>query len=255
MYLPRAAAALLTGVVVPLYWDPEKACSAWQPLITALSTHPTLPFYVIVNPDSGPGSATPDKTYQTCIPSLRAASSNLKVIGYVATGFGDNAESDVEGLVDLYAAWGTAYRPDGIFFDEVSTSTGDLSTYGDYRTYVASKTWHTSGESFVALNPGTNTNSGYFAIADLVMTFEDTYNSFTLSDLTISSAEPAAKQAVILHTAPSSTPTGVIDELVTDGIGAVFITEEADNASTDFNPYTNFPTDWLDFVAAVAAAG
>jgi hypothetical protein len=78
---------------------------------------------------------------------------------------------------------------------------------------------------------------------------------FSITDLTINSVSPAAKQAVILHTAPSGTPTDVINELVTDDqIGAVFITDLADSAATDNNPYTGFPTDWVAFVNAVAAA-
>ncbi|KAF8583568.1 hypothetical protein K439DRAFT_1348278 [Ramaria rubella] len=255
IYSHLASANVATSILYPLYIDPGGlSCAAWQPLINATATQPDLPFYIIVNPDSGPGSATPTAGYQTCIPSLRA-NSNVKVIGYVATGEGaSRSQADVEGDVDLYAAWGSAYRPDGVFFDQAATSSQEVSVYETYRSYVATKAWFTSDESFVTLNPGTTPDAGYYAVADLIVTFEDTYASFQFTDLTISTTTPASKQAVILHTAPSGSHASTIEELVSGGVAAIYITNIADDSATDFNPYSGFPVDWTEFVSAVADA-
>ena len=45
-------------------------------------------------------------------------------------------------------------------------------------------------------NPGTSTNSAYYTSADLIVTYESAYSSFSTSNLVISSSTPAAKQAV-----------------------------------------------------------
>jgi hypothetical protein len=87
-----------------------------------------LPFYIIINPDSGPVT-NPSKGYQTCIPKLKAASSNVIVVGYVLTGFGSRSADDINTDVGTYAAWGSAYRPQGIFFDEINPTAKLLSKY------------------------------------------------------------------------------------------------------------------------------
>lgn len=81
-----------------------------------------MPFIIIVNPDNGPGSGKkPDSDYQSCIPQLRtSANTKVKILGYVATGMGSRSSSLVTGDISKYAGWGSAYRPDGIFFDEVA---------------------------------------------------------------------------------------------------------------------------------------
>lgn len=103
----------------------------------------------------------------------------------------------------------------------------------------------------IIFNPGTSANSGYFSAADIVVTYEDSYSSFSTSDLAISSSTPAAKQAVILYDAPTSTASvaSLINQLKSLGIGAVFVTDDGLD-----NPYDTVPTVWDDEVADVAAA-
>lgn len=103
----------------------------------SIATHPSLPFWVIINPDSGPGkhgSQAPAE-YQQCIPVLRAP--NVVVLGYVPTfDAAANKQSGVMEDVDTYAGWGAAYRPDGIFFDQVSGAKGDFSTYQGFVSHA-----------------------------------------------------------------------------------------------------------------------
>lgn len=72
-------------------------------------------------------------------------------------------------------------------------------------------------------------------------------NSLVLDDTT----RPPSKQAVIMHTGPSTAPASTINTLKSDGLQDIYITDIEDNASTDFNPYGAFPTDWTAFVSDV----
>lgn len=143
-----------TGIIVPLYvWpgDPN-VCSGWTPLfnvyayhvftstshtdirIYSISATPSLTFYVVINPGSGPGdpNTQPVDSYSTCIQQLKAAESgsNLRVLGYVATGGGSS--TTVVRDITTYSGWNAAYRPDGIFFDQGSTASSQVSTYAGW---------------------------------------------------------------------------------------------------------------------------
>jgi len=129
-------------------------------------------------------------------------------------------------------------------------------------------------------NPGDPPSSStYFGLADLIVTIEDfevNAESVTctlypelmlisifllpglrtdIANLVINAASPAAKQAAILHTGPATPPVDIINELITQyHIGAVYLTDIADNATTEDNPYEAFPTQWANFVDDVEAA-
>ncbi|KZS87625.1 hypothetical protein SISNIDRAFT_419326 [Sistotremastrum niveocremeum HHB9708] len=231
------------GIIVPVYFDPSEdgnSCTDWQPLISAVSSHPDLPFFIIVNPDSGPGSGKkPDSDYQSCIPELRtSANTNVKILGYVSTQQGTRTSSKVTGDISKYAGWGSAYRPDGIFFDEGASNF--VSVYS---------TWATDAYdsfSFVALNSGVEPNAQYFSIVDLICTAENFYADFSLSDITISPSAPASKQSVILHDGPTTPDSTLISELESLGIGALYLTDVAYDVG--------LPSEWTTFVGDVNSA-
>lgn len=77
------------------------------------------------------GSQPDAGSYQGCIPDLKSHS-NVVVVGYVPTGDGTRSQSAVNADVATYAGWNSAYRPDGIFFDEVNPTSGLLSLYTAY---------------------------------------------------------------------------------------------------------------------------
>ncbi|QRV85871.1 spherulin-4 [Ceratobasidium sp. AG-Ba] len=249
-----ARAALASGVIFPLYIYPGDNCVNWSSAISAVAAHPNLPFYWIINPNSGPGGVNnqPDANYQACVPKLRPSSNpNVKVIAYVRTGYGTGrSASDVQQDVHTYAQWGSSYRPSGIFFDEVPYQDSWRTTYKAYADYARSQITN----AFVTLNPGTSAiASGYFSFADQIVTVEKYYKDFSPSDYTISSSTPASKQAVILHDSPSTLPTTTINQIIkTSKIGAVYITD--DSQDTDGNPYDSFPSYWSSFLTAVETA-
>ncbi|RPD66774.1 hypothetical protein L226DRAFT_453493 [Lentinus tigrinus ALCF2SS1-7] len=254
MQISRAAAATLSsGVLVPLYINPIGGpdCSGWAPLLNTITAHPSVPFYTIINPNSGPGNpntqAGPE--YQQCIPQL-LDKSNVVVLGYVATGYADpSREAGVTTDVNTYGGWATTYRPDGIFFDEVSGLAADFATYQMFTSHARSLRF-----SFLALNPGAAPeDTAYYNLADLLLTAENFYDDFSPSQLSLGSTTPASKQAVVLHDGPSTPPTSLISQLITtDHLKAFYVTDDVQ--ANNGNPYDNLPTDLESFVAALQAA-
>ncbi|KAJ7928216.1 Spherulation-specific family 4 [Mycena leptocephala] len=256
MFAPLLFAALIlrpvvalvsNGVIFPLYIYPDlvfnDGCAAWTPVFTAVTANPTLPFLIVINPNSGPGSANtqPDTNYQSCIASLKSHA-NVRVIGYVATGFGGRSSSAVTTDIATYGQWGAAYRPTGIFFDETEATTQFVSLYQSYATSVHSGPLGSS--AFVMFNPGVAPVTAFYTFADLVVSIENFYSS--VSQLVISTAAPAHKQSVLLHDGPSTTPVTLVNQLSGQlGIGYIFIT----NAE-----YTSIPSDWANFCNDVRAS-
>ncbi|KAJ0119845.1 hypothetical protein J7T55_014050 [Diaporthe amygdali] len=117
-------------VLVPLYIYPFP--TAWEPLYVAVDSHPELDFLVVVNPNSGPGpDILPDANYIEALARLTAAP-NVKVIGYVHCSYGKRLLDEIVVEVSAYRGWthasesredGKTIVVDGIFFDEVPSST------------------------------------------------------------------------------------------------------------------------------------
>ncbi|KAJ7029908.1 Spherulation-specific family 4-domain-containing protein [Mycena alexandri] len=74
--------------------------SRWQ------DTFPELQFYVIVNPESGPGATDPN--YQAAVAAFHAYA-NVLIVGYVLTSYGarplDQVQQDIETYAGSPAAW------------------------------------------------------------------------------------------------------------------------------------------------------
>lgn len=252
MFLPRVAATLSSGLLIPLYINPigGPSCSGWASLLSTIDAHPTVPFWTIINPASGPGQANtqPGPEYQQCLPQL-LSKPNVVVLGYVATTRGASSEQGrVIRDVDTYAGWAAGYKVDGIFFDEVSGQSADFATYQNFTSHAKT----TFG--FITLNPGAApADVSYYNLADFLLTAENYFDDFSPSQLSLGSSTPAAKQAVVLHDAPSTVPTALVNTLVTsDHVKAFYVTD--DKQGTDGNPYDALPTDLEGFVAALQAA-
>ncbi|CEL51605.1 Spherulin-4 OS=Physarum polycephalum PE=2 SV=1 [Rhizoctonia solani AG-1 IB] len=248
-----ARAALSSGIIFPLYFYPFENCSGWTDAISAAASHPNLPFYFIVNPNSGPGGlyTQPDANYQACVPKLRG-SPNVKLIGYVRTEYGKIAQSTVQAEVDTYAQWNSAYKLDGIFFDEVLAQSSARTLYSGYTSYAKSKI----PNAFVSLNPGTKPDdTNFYNFADQILSAEKYFSEFSSSTYTVGPSTPAAKQAIILTDSPSDIQdiTSTVNKIIkTDRIGALYITDDVQ--ANRQNPYDSFPTYWTDFVNAVQSA-
>ncbi|KAJ3995606.1 Spherulation-specific family 4 [Lentinula boryana] len=249
MLIRGVQALLSSGAIFPLYIYPGDDCSAWSTLFNSIPANPNLPFTLIINPESGPGSdSVPDTTYQACITQALSLGSNVNTVGYVLTGYGERAPADVLEDINTYMNWPVAYRPSGIFLDETAATAEYLNQYTSYANQVRADD---SSGSIVILDPGINVaDPGFFSIADFIVTAEAFYDDFSFPDsLVINATEPAAKQIVILHDAPSTLPTALIDDLTSAGIASTFIT-----SMPQASAYNTTPPYWESFCAELTSS-
>ena len=148
------------GTIVPLYTDPTDR--SWTAIVTAALAHPAVEVVAIVNPADGPGSSK-SADYTTGIASLQAA--HIKVIGYVATGYGSNSIASVEADIDKWKSLYPAVQ--GIFFDEQSNNPADVAHYQTLSQYAKSK-----GLSYTVGNPGTDVPTSYIGVLDTMLVYE-----------------------------------------------------------------------------------
>jgi hypothetical protein len=163
---PAAEAAQAIGI--PMYVDPSASRSTWAQVTGAAPTVALL----VANPDSGPGVSA-QASYTQALTAAHAA--RQIVVGYVHTSYGSRNIAQVEADVD---AWYSFYPMiDGIFSDETSTDVGTIEPYYQLLfQYVKGKT---GGQRLVVINPGTMIDEPFMAVADIVVTFEDTYAHYT----------------------------------------------------------------------------
>jgi hypothetical protein len=148
------------GTIVPLYTDPTDP--SWNAIISAAEAHPTVHVVAIVNPADGPGSSR-SSAYTTGIGGLQAA--GIKVIGYVATGYGSHSIASMEAQID---SWKSFYPTlQGIFFDEQSNATADVAHYQTLSQYAKSV-----GLSYTVGNPGTGVPTAYVGAVDTMLIYE-----------------------------------------------------------------------------------
>ncbi|KAJ6554802.1 Spherulation-specific family 4-domain-containing protein, partial [Mycena capillaripes] len=202
-------------------------------LFSSVSAHLTTTFYIVVNPNNGPGSSgsKPDENFVTCIPQLRPPGGQTLILGYVDTTA--PSSGSIQADIDTYAGWDSSYRPTGIFLDKISPTQDLIGTYQSYVSHAKSK-----GFTFVTLDPGQAAPSAYFAMADLVNTYEDSYSAFDPSSL----SGTLTKQSVTMVNAPS---TGSYSSVISNlGAAAVYITDGSDSSS-------NLPIQLSKFVSEV----
>lgn len=162
---------------------------------------------VVMNPYNGPDSS-PSSTYEQLVDDAHAA--GALVLGYVYTSYGARSASAVEDDIDAYYAW---YPVDGIFFDEGDNNNCTLedSYYHPLYNYVKGK----DAGGIVVTNPGTATATCYLDSADIIVTFEGSYSTYSTSFSTSGRAweTPANASRIwhIVHT--TSTEANMLDAL------------------------------------------
>jgi Spherulation-specific family 4/Bacterial Ig-like domain len=149
-----------TGLYVPLFTYPTS--STWSTLISTKKSHPNLPILATINPSSGVGSSK-DTNFVNGINQLKSV--GITVIGYVYTDYGQRSSTVIKDEINKYKSW---YGVNGIFFDEMSTTSGKETYYSSLNSYVKS-----SGMTFTMANPGTDTRSSYIGTVDNMIIYEN----------------------------------------------------------------------------------
>jgi hypothetical protein len=143
-------------MLLPLYVHPLADPEAWEALPRGGAC------WTIVNVHNGPG-AVRDEVYTAATARLHEA--GVKMLGYVDLGYGERANGEV--WCDI-VGW-SQYPVGGIFFDQVPSDAPGLA-------YVTQVVRAVRGS--VVLNPGTRCLPGYAALADVVCTFEGSWESY-----------------------------------------------------------------------------
>jgi hypothetical protein len=146
------------GAIVPLYTDPGPV---WDALAKAIVETPDLPFAVILNPDSGAGTARNDE-YVCAIPAFSFP--NVRLYGYIDTAYGKRDPAPIAAEIDNWKAW---YGIDAIFFDDVD------ATDEVYYQRLCSDA-RAQGVGALIGNPGTPVARDFARHFDTVVVYEDT---------------------------------------------------------------------------------
>lgn len=232
------------GIIVPLYTQPTDG--SWSQLISVKSAHPHVPIIAIINPASGPGSG-PSEQWASGIDSLRAA--GIKVVGYVATGYGYIYLSDVESQIQDYSSW---YHVDGIFFDEMANSNGSGTCpsactlqqyYSDLVSYAGNL-----GYKLTIGNPGSSTDPSFNKIMSILVIYENS-GSAAISSVQSSTAAYGNKTAfgVIDIGVPMNS---TLETSYSSYVGWIYMTDYCTGVSVSVcNPYDGLPSYFSTLVA------
>jgi hypothetical protein len=226
------AAGLCQGIAVPAYFYPG---SLWTAAIGA-APRTTL---MIMNPNSGP-STIKDANYASAVAKAQAA--GVKVLGYVATNYGNRPVVDVKNEINAYKSW---YGVDGIFLDEVHYDAAYLPYYKTLATYIRA-----AKGGFVMLNPGMVPAEGYVKLADTTVVFEDSYADYVgWVPPSWMYKYPAGKLTHLVYKAADATQlTNAINLSRSRNAGMIYITNDVLN-----NPWDTLPTYWTSEVNTMTA--
>ncbi|KAH8594472.1 Spherulation-specific family 4-domain-containing protein [Bisporella sp. PMI_857] len=240
----------LASVLLPLYIYPSLN-TTWSSIYTSITSNPSLSFDIIINPNSGPGSAAyPDSSYVTGIAQLNSYD-NAKLIGYVPTNWAARDIEDVKADIDTYAGWGTYagsdIHVDGIFFDE-AVSQYNESNY----EYMSTVTAYARSLNLptIVFNPGAVSAPEYYALADTIVAFENSASAWTEQVRGWTGDQYWGNSAVMMYgfTGDEAAQKALVDTLKATDVGSLFISSQPFNTA-----YSEVSGLWEDFCEALAA--
>ena len=243
--------------IVPLYQYPLSAPGVlsnwWQRVLNEASA--SHPITVIINPQNGPiDPAVGGADYNNYIEALRQlrANPNIRILGYVATGYGAVDSATVLEKASWYAS---GYKHpvtgnsliDGIFLDEMSTNSAHVSQY----TAIATGIRQISGLAgrFITGNPGVEIPGEFLdaGVADLFIIREGNLANFTstaLPSYVTANAYSHLQFGAIVHSTTSSSQVAkALREFKLRGLDFGFITDDLMP-----NPFDAAPTYFEDLL-------
>ncbi len=254
-------------LAVPAYINPLTDPAAWSRLD---SSAPGSLGFAVVNVINGPDYAPSDEWTNAL---AAAAASGVKLVGYVDTGYlgttGQRTRLGSTDPIDWMSqiqhdinAWYQFYGSDlsGIFFDQGQNACGptpDSNDWADlYRTLSAGVQRLHPGATTV-LNPGTNVPQCYENAADVIVTFEGSYDSYVGDAAATTPYTPLSWTPVdprkiwhIVYGAPDvSAMSQVLDLSKTRSAGYVYVTDDVLANPYDTVPATDYWTSEQGMVA------
>lgn len=165
-----APALAATQAMVPLYVYPGNTTWTnpdWSAAVAAIKANPSVHFYVVINPNSGPKNTSDptgfnggycnvdgdpnyvphgcNRDWTTHLDAINRLD-NAQTLGYVWTGYGQRDAADVRADVLEWSQWDTAptwtagdtadISIHGLWFDEMGIDPGNATHYLDIMTYA-----------------------------------------------------------------------------------------------------------------------
>ena len=230
-----ALAGTCSSLLTVSYFYPTDLWSTTPSPWATLNAHKTSEQIVIINPASGPGTASnPD--YVNALTNAKAA--GYKVLGYVSTNYGNRPYADANDDVLKYKTWYPTI--DGIFLDEVPTTAAKVAYYQNRVTNINGK----FGATIIVLNQGTQDPTDQYmhftattGTRFINVTFEGDYSNYlTVTWPAWMQTFPAKRFAHIIKNVPSANLVSVM-ELASEA-NAFYV------YPTDSGAYNVLPTEY-----------
>ncbi len=229
-----------TGLLVPMYIYPENihTNADYNRLIELKRRYETVPVWVIVNVDSGPGQQV-DANYVKAIDRLHGA--GCVTLAYVATRYGQRTAAEVTAEL---ARWHQFYpRVQGVFFDEMLSDDSEPAVQKQMHLRSAAEElgfWPS------VANPGTDTPGRYFeaAAANVIVVHEGAEwpkEARLHGDYFGGYADyPPATRAVLVHSMHQLDLDQV--RILRKYVRWIYITHDLYRSGTEDNPWDSLPT-------------
>ena len=221
-------------ILLPLYLDPGAGAAPWNEIFSTIAAYPQVEWDIVINPNSGPGTSGGPPTDANIIAGIDKLNSysNVQTMGYVLTGHGSRAMSDIIADVNTYASWGGSSASNltkranlhigGIYFDEVSAETTD-AMYSFYQS-AASHARDSIPGAHIAFNPGTIAPTQYFDYCDTMVEFEASLSDYQSQDPVQKIPDQYhAKTGLQIYSTPADTDVNsIVQAAAGEGVGAIF---------------------------------
>ncbi|KAF2666836.1 hypothetical protein BT63DRAFT_427252 [Microthyrium microscopicum] len=238
----RESVAPRSGMLIPLYMYPVPG--AWDPLYTAIQTHPSVDFIVVINPASGPGAgALPDSNFAREIMRMNSYP-NVRTIGYVAANYGRKAAAEAFAEIGKYTGWSQSnpqLAMQGIFLDESPqlADSPNRTFLEQIRTNVKSNKALSGG--LLVMNPGMIPDNQILQTADRTVVFEERYQTYVNLQAAKQLAALPDRNALVclMHSIPADMDKVQIKAIVNELrelAGSIFLTDLSDLYYQQFSP-------------------
>jgi hypothetical protein len=211
----------LGSILVPAYFHPAQLPDAWSAL-----TDPRL-LAVVLNIADGPGHGR-EPAFAAAVAGIEAAGGT--VTGYVDAGYGARSVAEMETAARLYRDW---YEVADVFLDQVPAGAATLATYQAVGARLRAK-----GAEFIVFNHGVYPDSGYAAVADLLVTFEGPWAAYRLMEAPPAWAAtlPSWRFCHLVYDVPADALDQAVRLAGERGVGVLYVTD-----GQGANPWNGLP--------------
>jgi hypothetical protein len=187
---PGDAAPAAPQLIVPAYFHPATHPGEWA----WLARHPARIKLIVLNLANGPGPELDG----ACLPALdQVRAAGIAVCGYVDTDYGRRSRDEVLAELGRHLDW---YQVDGVFLDRAATGAEQVSHYASIARRARD-----AGARLIAFNHGAHPVEAYADHADLLGTFEGSWDAYVeLGVPRWVRSRPAGQFFHLLHAVPAA---------------------------------------------------